>query len=208
MIREAKSPISPSSLSKGKKYNDTDVVEQLFTDHHGKCYLCELKAKQHFEVEHLKSKENYPELKFEWSNLLLSDGYCNGKKSKNFDNILNPNSNNIEDIIEQRIDSLNRKALFQSSETVDLLNRLYNGTYAPKLRTKREDKFYKEVERVINAFNITLYNYQLDSNPQTEKAVREELSIDKELLGFKYWIIKDKPELLAVFENDIKWNKP
>lgn len=215
MIREAKSSVSPSSLSSHIRYDGPDVVDQLFTDHHGKCYLCELKAKQHFEVEHLKSKENYPELKFEWSNLLLSDGYCNGKKSKNFDNILNPNSNNIEDIIEQRIDSLNRKALFQSSETsveaqktVDLLNRLYNGTYAPKLRTKREDKFYKEVERVINAFNITLYNYQLDSNPQTEKAVREELSIDKELLGFKYWIIKDKPELLAVFENDIKWNKP
>lgn len=215
MIREAKSSVSPSSLSSHIRYDGPDVVDQLFTDHHGKCYLCELKAKQHFEVEHFKSKENYPELKFEWSNLLLSDGYCNGKKSKNFDNILNPNSNNIEDIIEQRIDSLNRKALFQSSETsvevqktVDLLNRLYNGTYAPKLRTKREDKFYKEVERVINAFNITLYNYQLDSNPQTEKAVREELSIDKELLGFKYWIIKDKPELLAVFENDIKWNKP
>ncbi len=215
MIREAKSSVSPSSLSSHIRYDGPDVVDQLFTDHHGKCYLCELKAKQHFEVEHFKSKENYPELKFEWSNLLLSDGYCNGKKSKNFDNILNPNSNNIEDIIEQRIDSLNRKALFQSSETsveaqktVDLLNRLYNGTYAPKLRTKREDKFYKEVERIINAFNITLYNYQLDSNPQTEKAVREELSIDKELLGFKYWIIKDKPELLAVFENDIKWNKP
>ena len=215
MIREAKSSVSPSSLSSHIRYDGPDVVDQLFTDHHGKCYLCELKAKQHFEVEHFKSKENYPEMKFEWSNLLLSDGYCNGKKSKNFDNILNPNSNNIEDIIEQRIDSLNRKALFQSSETsveaqktVDLLNRLYNGTYAPKLRTKREDKFYKEVERVINAFNITLYNYQLDSNPQTEKAVREELSIDKELLGFKYWIIKDKPELLAVFENDIKWNKP
>lgn len=215
MIREAKSSVSPSSLSSHIRYDGPDVVDQLFTDHHGKCYLCELKAKQHFEVEHFKSKENYPELKFEWSNLLLSDGYCNGKKSKSFDNILNPNSNNIEDIIEQRIDSLNRKALFQSSETsveaqktVDLLNRLYNGTYAPKLRTKREDKFYKEVERVINAFNITLYNYQLDSNPQTEKAVREELSIDKELLGFKYWIIKDKPELLAVFENDIKWNKP
>lgn len=214
MIREAKSSVSPSSLSSHIRYDGLDVVDQLFTDHHGKCYLCELKAKQHFEVEHFKSKENYPELKFEWSNLLLSDGYCNGKKSKNFDNILNPNSNNIEDIIEQRIDSLNRKALFQSSDTsveaqktVDLLNRLYNGTYAPKLRTKREDKFYKEVERVINAFNITLYNYQLNTNPQTEKAVRDELAIDKELLGFKYWIIKDKPELLAVFGNDIKWNK-
>ena len=215
MIREVKSSVSPSSLSAHNRYDGPDVVDQLFTDHHGKCYLCELKAKQHFEVEHLKSKENYQELKFEWSNLLLSDGYCNGKKSKYFDNILNPNSNNIEDIIEQRIDSINRKALFQTSntsveaqKTVELLNRLYNGTYAPKLRTKREDKFYKEVERVINAFNIILFDYQLNTNPQTEKAVRDELAIDKELLGFKYWIIKDKPELLAVFGNDIKWNKP
>lgn len=215
MIREVKSPVSPSSLSAHKRYDGPDVVDQLFADHHGKCYLCELKAKQHYEVEHLKSKENFPGLEYEWSNLLLSDGYCNGKKSKSFDNILNPNVHNIEDVIEQRIDSINRKALFQTSntsieaqKTVELLNRLYNGTYAPKLRTKREDKFYKEVERVINAFNITLFNYQFNTNPQTEKAVRDELAIDKELLGFKYWIIKDKPELLAVFENDIKWNKP
>lgn len=214
MIREVKSPISPSSLSAHKRYDGPDVVDQLFADHHGKCYLCELKAKQHYEVEHLKSKENFPGLKYEWSNLLLSDGYCNGKKSKSFDNILNPNIHNIEDIIEQRIDSINRKALFQTSntsieaqKTVELLNRLYNGTYAPKLRTKREDKFYKEVERVINAFNLTLFNYQFNTNPQTEKAVRDELAIDKELLGFKYWIIKDKPELLTVFGNDIKWNK-
>lgn len=214
MIREVKSPISPSSLSAHKRYDGPDVVDQLFADHHGKCYLCELKAKQHYEVEHLKSKENFPGLKYEWSNLLLSDGYCNGKKSKSFDNILNPNIHNIEDIIEQRIDSINRKALFQTSntsieaqKTVELLNRLYNGTYAPKLRTKREDKFYKEVERVINAFNLTLFNYQFNTNPQTEKAVRDELAIDKELLGFKYWIIKDKPELLAVFGNDIRWNK-
>ena len=215
MIREVKSPVSPSSLSAHKRYDGPDVVDQLFADHHGKCYLCELKAKQHYEVEHLKSKENFPGLEYEWSNLLLSDGYCNGKKSKSFDNILNPNVHNIEDVIEQRIDSINRKALFQTSntsieaqKTVELLNRLYNGTYAPKLRTKREDKFYKEVERVINAFNITLFNYQFNTNPQTEKAIRDELAIDKELLGFKYWIIKDKPELFAVFENDIKWNKP
>lgn len=215
MIREAKSPISPTSLSAHKKYDGPDVLEQLFSDQHGKCYLCELKVKQHYEVEHLKSKENFPALKYDWTNLLLSDGYCNGKKNKYFDNILNPNDNNIEDIIEQRIDSINRKVLFQTSntsveaqKTVELLSRLYNGkTYAPKLRDTREDEFYKEVERIIYVFNMTLYNYQLNTNPQTEKAVRDELAIDKELLGFKYWIIKDKPELLAVFGNDIKWNK-
>ena len=135
-----------------------------------------------------------------------------GKKSKYFDNILNPNSCNIEDIIEQRI--INGKAIFHTADTsietqktVELLDRLYNGTYAPKLRTKREDEFFKEVARIINTFKITLYNYQHNANPQTEKAVRDELSIDKELLGFKYWIIKDKPELFAVFADDMIWNK-
>lgn len=212
MIREAKSSVSPSSLSEHKKYDGQDVVEQLYVDHHEKCYLCELKVKQHYEVEHLMSKENYPELKYEWSNLFLSDGYCNGKKSKYFDNILNPNSCNIEDIIEQRI--INGKAIFHTADTstetqktIELLDRLYNGTYAPKMRTKREDEFFKEVARIINTFKITLYNYQHNTNPQTEKAVRDELSIDKELLGFKYWIIKDKPELFAVFADDMIWNK-
>lgn len=88
-----------------------------------------------------------------------------------------------------------------------MLDHLYNGTYAPKLRTKREDKFFKEVERIINIFNNTLCDYLLDINPQTEKAVRDELTIDKELLGFKYWIIKDNPDLYAVFADDMIWNK-
>ena len=215
MIREEKSPNVPSSLSACKEYDGQDVIDQLFVDHHGKCYLCELKAKQHYQVEHLKSKENYSGLKFEWTNLFLSDDYCNGKKSKNFDEILNPNEITIEEIIEQRIDSINRKAIFKTSnpsvaarKTVELLNRLFNGTFAPKLRTKREDEFYKEVERIINAFNVTSLQYLTNPNPQTEQLVRDELSIDKELLGFKYWIIKDNPQLLSVFGSDIRWNKP
>ena len=217
MIREAKSSISPSSLSACKRYDGQDVVDQLFADHHGKCYLCELKVTRYYEVEHLKSKENHPEFKYEWTNLFLSDRYCNGKKSKHFDNILNPNTNNIEEIIEQRINSKNREALFQTKntsaeaqKTIDLLNRLFNGTNVPKvskLRKKRENEFYKDVEKIINAFNMTLLDYVSNPNPDTEKAVRDELSIDKELLGFKYWIIKDNPELLKVFANDIIWNK-
>lgn len=213
MIREVKSTNAPASLSNHIKYDEQDVLDQLFIDHHEKCYLCELKVKQHYQVEHFKSKENFPELKFEWSNLFLSDDYCNGKKSKNFDEILNPNEKNIEEIIEQRIDSINRKALFTTTntsvaaqKTVKLLGRLFNGTYAPKLRKKREDEFFKEVERIINAFNKTLLDYLFNPNPTTEQAVRDELSIDKELLGFKYWIVKDNSKLNAAFSNDIIWN--
>ncbi len=214
MIREYKHKSAPASLVAQIKYDGQDVLDQLFADQHDKCYLCEMKVKQFYQVEHLKSQEHFEELKFNWTNLLLSDGYCNGKKKENFDDILNPNQVNIEDVIEQRIDSINRTALFVSSDTsiptqqtIKLLNRIFNGTYSPKLRKKREEEFYKEVEQKFNAFNKIVLDYLTNPNLQTENAVREELTIDKELLGFKYWVIKDTPKLLAVFANDIIWNK-
>lgn len=214
MIREYKHNSAPASLAAHNKYDGQDVLDQLFADHHDKCYLCEMKVKQFYEVEHIKSIENFPTLKYNWTNLLLSDRYCNGKKQHYFDDILHPNHFNIEDIIEQRIDSINRTALFVSSDasiptqqTIRLLKRIFNGTYSPKLRNKREEEFYKEVEQKFNAFNKIVLDYLTNPNPQTENAVREELAIDKELLGFKYWVIKDTPKLLAVFANDIIWNK-
>lgn len=214
MIREVKHSFAPASLATQSKYNGRDVVDQLFADHHDKCYLCEMKVKQNYEVEHFKSQKNFSALKYEWTNLLLSDGYCNGKKQNDFDDILNPNHVNIEDVIEQRIDSINRTAVFvsadtshQAQQTIRLLKRIFNGTYSPKLRNKREEEFYKEVEQKFNAFNKIVLDYLTNPNPQTESAVREELAIDKELLGFKYWVIKDTPNLLAVFANDIIWNK-
>lgn len=214
MIREYKHKSAPASLVAQIKYDGQDVLDQLFADQHDKCYLCEMKVKQFYQVEHLKSQEHFEELKFNWTNLLLSDGYCNGKKKENFDDILNPNQVNIEDVIEQRIDFINRTALFVSSDTsiptqqtIKLLNRIFNGTYSPKLRKKREEEFYKEVEQKFNAFNKIVLDYLTNPNLQTENAVREELTIDKELLGFKYWVIKDTPKLLAVFANDIIWNK-
>ena len=134
MIREYKHKSAPASLVAQIKYDGQDVLDQLFADQHDKCYLCEMKVKQFYQVEHLKSQEHFEELKFNWTNLLLSDGYCNGKKKENFDDILNPNQVNIEDVIEQRIDSINRTALFVSSDTsiptqqtIKLLNRIFNG---------------------------------------------------------------------------------
>lgn len=214
MIREYKHNSGPTSLAAQSKYDGQDVVDQLLADQHDKCYLCEMKVKQFYEVEHFKSLKHFPQLKYDWTNLLLSDRYCNGKKQDDFDDILNPYHVNIEDVIEQRIDSINRTAVFASSatshptqQTIKLLNRIFNGTYSPKMRNMREEVFYKEVEQRFNAFNKLVLDYLTNPNPQTEGAVRDELAIDKELLGFKYWVIKDTPKLLAVFANDIIWNK-
>ena len=37
--------------------------------------------------------------------------------------------------------------------------------------------------------------------------MRNELAVDKEFLGFKYWIVKENGELERVFGKDVVWNK-
>lgn len=79
MIRVHKHDIEPKSLSLTNSYNGQDVCDQLGTDQHNKCYVCERKCITDFEAEHLKSITNYPQLRLTWTNLLLSCNYCNRK---------------------------------------------------------------------------------------------------------------------------------
>lgn len=212
MIKVYKSTIIPSSLITTKAYNGEDVKRQLLTDQHDKCYICERKHDTDFEIEHHKSQTNHPDLVQDWNNLFIGCRYCNGKKSNSFDNILNPITCCIEDEIEQRIDFLNKKALFvakikdsQHDETIRLLERVFNGT--KRVREIKEEKFFERVYSIINRFSELILQYLNNPDVNTEKAVKDELAIDKELLGFKYWIIRDTPLLYKTFAQDIIWNK-
>ncbi|MBR5918285.1 MAG: hypothetical protein IKZ83_00050, partial [Prevotella sp.] len=147
-----------------------------------------------------------------WDNLFMGCGYCNRKKSNSFDNILNPKNCNVEEEIEQRINFADKRALFVSKEkdaqhndTIELLNRIFNGT--GRTRKFKEERFFEQVLGVVNSFLELVRNYLNNPIPDAEKAVKDELMIDKELLGFKYWIIRDVPALYEVFAQDIQWNK-
>ena len=214
MIRVRKSAIVPQSLTTTSAYDGEDVKKQLLEDQYDKCYLCERSCCTDFQVEHHKSKSegHFPELRQDWNNLFMGCSYCNGKKSDIFDDTLYPATINIEDEIEQRIDFLNKKAVFSSNtndnqhkQTIGLLSRIHNGTNT--LRRIKEERFIEYVISVVNSFLALIMNYQEHPSIETENAVRRELCIDKEMLGFKYWIIKDNPQLYAVFKDDIKWNK-
>ncbi len=212
MIRVRKSAVPPHSLSSTQKYNGEDVNSQLDADQYNKCYLCERVCGTDFQVEHLKCQRNNPHLKQVWDNLLLGCSYCNGRKSDTYDIILNPLAVNIEDEIEQRIDYSNKQAMFVATsddeahrKTVELLSRLHNGT--KPFRNIKEEHFIEHVISAVCDFQGIIDAYLRQRNPSTENAVREELGIDKELLGFKYWIIKDNPELFAVFGDAMVWNK-
>ena len=212
MIRVYKSPNAPSSLTTTKNYDGEDVKKQLLADQHDKCYLCERNRDTDFEIEHHKSENHYHDLVQDWNNLYMGCGYCNRKKSDSFDNTLVPKDCNIEDEIEHVIDFANKKAVFlskindeQHNETTELLSRIYNGTN--KLRTTKEERFFEQTLGIMNRFTDLVMKYQESPTPETEKAVRDELSITKELLGFKYWIIKRDRTLSQVFAADIIWNK-
>ena len=114
MIKVYKDSHIPSSLTTTSAYDGEDVKRQLLADQYDKCYICERNRDTDFEIEHHKSQTNYPNLIQDWNNLFMGCGYCNRKKSSCFDNILNPKECNIEDEIEQRIDFINKKALFHA----------------------------------------------------------------------------------------------
>lgn len=212
MIRVYKSPNTPASLTSTASYDGEDVKKQLLADQHDKCYICERYRDTDFEIEHHKSQKNHPELIQDWNNLFMSCRYCNGKKSNDYDDILNPKDCNIEDEIEQRIDFASNKAIFDSHvndaehlKTVELLNKVFNGS--KRVRTIKEERFFEQAISIINRFSDLVYTYLKNPSPEMENAIKDELSIDKELLGFKFWMIHDNPSLNAVFANDMEWNR-
>lgn len=214
MIRIRKHCEAPASLAKQTSWTEEDVIGQLKADQYGKCYLCERIQVTDFQVEHHRSRTNFPALKFEWTNLLWSCGYCNGKKSSSFDNMLNPIDENIEDLVHQSFDFPNAKAIFsntgdkseQVNATITFLDRIFNGTN--KIRTIREQHFYDFAISRITSFQEKAISWLQTKSNETESAIIEELSIESEFLGFKYWIIKSNESLHQTFGKYIKWHKP
>jgi hypothetical protein len=120
---------------------------------------------------------------------------------------------NIEEDIIQRIDFDNNEAIFQSlvadkqhDNTVEMLNMLYNGKECVKLRSIKEERFFNYAKQQVISFLRIIYDYIMNPTKENYDLVTEALAIDKEFLGFKYWIICDY-SLSADFKNNIIWNK-
>lgn len=217
MIRVKKSNIAPASLLSCTLYNGQDVQEQLLADQSNKCYLCEKETCTDYVIEHHKSQKNSPELTTSWLNLLLACSYCNNKKGSHYDNILSPLECNIEEAIEQSINSKAKRAEFclrteantpSAQATIKLLNSIFNG--AKGLRNKREERFYEYFLSRMNAFKkaLDLYLRETDDAQKEAKiAVEELLRIDSEFLGFKYWFIKENKRLWEDFGAYCIWHK-
>ena len=212
MIKVKKCDDAPQSLTTTTTYDGEDVKKQLLKDQNEKCYLCERFLSTDFEIEHLHSQHNFPLEAQDWNNLFLSCGYCNKKKLSNNDDILNPAQHNIEQEIKQEIDFGNKRAKFSATNsesdverTITLLERIYNGKL--KCRNVKEERFFEETLSAVDSFSKLVMDYLNNPSEENKNAVHSSLSIKKEALGFKYWIIKSNPLLERVFGSDIIWNK-
>lgn len=213
MIRIQKHDDAPESLAEETSWTGEDVIARLRDDQFGKCYLCERIQVTDFQVEHHRSRVNYPALRYEWTNLFWCCSYCNGKKSSLFDDLLNPVDENVEDLISQSFDFPNAKAVFsatgavsgQVESTVKFLGRIFNGTSG--MRTIREQQFYDYAISRITSFQGKILSWLETKSEEAENAIIEDLDIRSEFLGFKYWIIKSNESLLSAFGRYIVWNK-
>lgn len=214
MIRLRKDSNVPDSLLKDNcnSYSEEDVQKQIDIDHDGKCYICEKIVNNDFQIEHLKPKNKYLELKYEWTNLLLSCPFCNQRKSSGFDDILNPLEENIECIVSHGVDFVNGKIDLSSDRndaatlnTINLIERLFNGKAG--LRKLKEEKLYQYFAIHIRLFLRAVNKFIVDSSDVNKNLVIDYLKIDKEFLAFKYYIIVCSDNLFDVFHDYIVWNK-
>jgi uncharacterized protein (TIGR02646 family) len=66
------------------RYRHRDIKEALDAAFHGKCAYCESKIRHvdYGDIEHFRPKSKYPAKTFDWANLLLACGVCNGTEHK------------------------------------------------------------------------------------------------------------------------------
>lgn len=66
------------------KYRHTQIKGTLTAMFHGKCAYCESQILHidYGHIEHFRPQSLFPHLTFEWENLLLACGKCNGQENK------------------------------------------------------------------------------------------------------------------------------
>lgn len=213
MIRVRKREDAPAELAT-KGYTDDAVKRAILEDQDDKCYICERKVTTDYEVEHLASQKHDAAGVNEWENLYIACNYCNDKKKTSFDDIQHPDTYNIEDVIRHSVDLENEHVTFTTTsddpgveKTVKMLDRMFNGTNAPK-RVLMETRFYNQFKLSYNNFQGVVHDYLSGHQEEMRPVIENLIGLKSEYLAFKYAIIMENDILRRDFAECVKWNKP
>lgn len=212
MIYVQKSSAIPSSLARQTSYSGADVTDQLNSDFHGKCYICEQKESiTTYHVEHFVPHRDDVTLKYDWNNLFLSCGHCNSvKTARQFDDILNCSDATlqVEKAIRHYCNPFPKEfAIFEvkisstkAINTRDLLDKTFNGEHTgfKKLESANlRALLLKEIKEFADA----LEGFEEDEEEKEyyKNKIIQHVKSDSAFTAFKRWIIQDNQALNEEF---------
>lgn len=215
-VIKAKEILSSEKCKKSGTYNKPEVLDALKLVFNNKCYICENKKITSYNIEHLKPhKKVNIDLKFDWENLFLVCAHCNNIKLEYFENILDCTKVDVDEMIsfrklgnfawEEQIEILALKDSDEIKSTVNLLNKVYDGTTAMK---KMESvNLRSELRNELNDFTNAINEY-IDTDgadkEDAEALITRHIKSNSPFAAFKRWIIRDNKEHLSKFLHEGK----
>ena len=209
MIKIERTFPAPASLAieskkASGKYDLPDVIKQLQTDAHYKCYICEMKGLQDPVVEHLLPHKNgkYPDRKFDWNNLFWSCGHCNGVKNqqKYDEGIIDCCNQDPEELIDFKLinedvyvkarDDTDEKAVLTAMLVWEVFN-LKNTA----MRVCKSEMRFQELNKEMNKLYDNLE--ELNKNPDSKIVLRKLKSMlrrESAFAAFKRNYIRDNKD--------------
>lgn len=198
------------------RYNEKSVEDALKKDFFKKCYIRE-ESTRHFEVDHFYPQKFYGHLINQYENLFYICQKCNKLKPK----IINTHSDNEildcceldpAEYIKLKLNSKECKVEVEQiknnsilnikiSETIKLLNRIYNGEGS---KSSSCEDLKSDVKEKIEDFRKKLDKYKTTKLKKVAlDEIKKELGRDSSYLTFKRWIIRDNFELSQEFKEYI-----
>lgn len=206
MVSCDKSSVAPASLvtekAKGRNgnYRGSDVIEQLKSDFHDKCYICELKGLQDPQIEHLIPHKGNIDLKFDWGNLFWSCGHCNSiKNNKIYEGkIINCCQEDPEQHIACRYadNDVQIEALDQSEVSLMTASLIYNvfNLKNTGMRTNNSAVRLKALQEEMNIFFNELHRYKDNKSPANTRRVVARLRKSTAFAAFKRSYIRNNSD--------------
>ena len=189
-------------------YRHKNIQDALFASSHHKCAFCECKPGEsgNMEVEHFEPKSLYPDLTFEWDNLLPSCRKCNEHKlgfDTRTDPIINPAIEDPEQLLTYlhlRIKPLagsgqERKA----QQTIDVCNlnceRLYNARSAlMKSITEYFDDLKVKLNWISEADTDQKRKVRITKLKNSLDIIDSLTTAESAFPGYAKWFIQQFPE--------------
>lgn len=167
-----------------------------------------------YNIEHFRPhKDKDMDLKFDFDNMLLACAHCNNTKLGKYENLLDCSKIDIDELIafrkignfswDEEIRIISLEHTKEIDETVELLNKVYNGeTPIKKIECLNIRKELRT--ELINFMDLINEYYESEGEDKEDArcAISRQLKSSSSFTAFKRWVIRDNKKNLSEFLMD------